>query len=743
MFSPHPKKINSMTNDRLALYLSRHPPATDHTPLFNALSDVFQDFCAANFASGEPFHWPRLETLRCAAPEDVPRALSTVRKGRPALLKQARHAVFFLLDAELPDAAGAPRPLHALALRGMPLLEWLDLYFPGVPKIILRPSPGHVFPAPPPHGCVVEDAAAFDPRNPDPAQIRACYRGLWEPRFWHALQDYVAGEPADSWHTPGHNAGNAFKRSPFLRNFYQAYSAMSFRSDLSVSVDHLGDLSTPEARTPLADAQRMSAGIFGAAQSRYVTNGTTTSNKAMLMTLLRPGETALVDRNCHKSVHHAVVAAGAIPVYLPAHFNARLGLWAPVPLAELARFITREYAPEKKPRLLVLTTATYEGVLYPVWEIGRLCEEAGILFYADEAWAPYLRFHPFYTARGVSRRYNAACAAGGAHVAVQSTHKALAAFSQASMIHISHRFNEVLENGGPQWSWLQKRFGLNGAGSRDKFNHSFDEILRYFHSTSPNYPMMAALDCAGIHMRLDGLRLIEDRLRWIRAFKLRVARLCGLPVSDCFVELPGIVGPGNAARFTRDGYLHDPMKMLVSLRNANACDEFKTLLRNRRIQWEKSTPVTVQFLVTVGTFEDHFGALFEAFKRARDLIGPPGKDAFEGADFSGVLDGQPRVLPHDAALCDGELVPVEDALGRICAQLLVPYPPGIPVFLPGLEITAQMISLVLRVVEAEGADAVHGLFTKDGRCCVEVLRDDEKPRVQWLAAGHGGGPWPP
>jgi arginine decarboxylase len=646
----------------------------------------------------------------------------------------AKRAVFFLLDAEIPVGPGGKTvPLHTLSVEDMPLTEWLELHFPGVPKIVLRPPRGRALPGPLPPGFFVEDAAPFHPANPDPAKIRAIYRALWQPRFWNALQDYVSGEPADAWHTPGHNAGNAFKRSPFLRNLWQSYSPMSFRSDLSVSVDHLGDLSTPEAHTPLADAQRMTADIFGAAQSRYITNGTSTSNKAMLMTLLRPGETVLVDRNCHKSVHHAVVTSGAIPVYLPAHFNLRLGLWAPVSLAELRRAVNAPRPAGQKPRMLVLTTATYEGVLYPVWEIGRLCEAAGILFYAHEAWAPYLHFHPFYTARHAPARYNAACALGGAHFAAQSTPNALAAFSQASMIHVSHRFNDVLERGGPQWEWLQKRFGLHGVGSREKFNHDLDEILRYHHSTSPNYPMMATLDCAGIHMRLDGLRLIEDRLRWIQTFKQRVARLRGLAVSDCFVGLPAIVGPGNAARYTRDGYLHDPMKMLVSMRNANACDEFKTLLRNRRIQWEKSTPVTVQFLVGTGTFEDHFEDLFETFKRGRDLIGPPESDAFKGSHFANALGGQPVVVPRDAALCDGDIVPREKSRGRVCAQLVVPYPPGIPVFLPGLEITSQMIALVKRVIETEGVDAVHGLFIQNGKPCVEVLRDDEIPRVHWLA----------
>ena len=162
-------------------------------------------------------------------------------------------------------------------------------------------------------------------------------------------------------------------------------------------MESLGDLSSPEGHTPLSEAQKLTSEIFGTAQSRYVTNGTSTSNKAMLMTLLRPGETVLIDRNCHKSVHHAVVTSGAVPRYLPARWNARLGVWGPVALEDIRHALEAPSSPTSKPRLLVLTTCTYEGVLYPVWEIARMCERAGVLFYADEAWAAYLNFHPYYT----------------------------------------------------------------------------------------------------------------------------------------------------------------------------------------------------------------------------------------------------------------------------------------------------------------------------------------------------------
>ena len=89
-------------------------------------------------------------------------------------------------------------------------------------------------------------------------------------------------------------------------------------------------------------------------------------------------------------------------------------------------------------------------------------------------------------------------------------------------------------------------------------------------------------------------------------------------------------------------------------------------------------------------------------------------------------------MPRDAALCDGELLELDEAEGRISSQLLVPYPPGIPVFLPGLAITRPMIEIVKKVADTEGADSVHGLFVRGKKYFVEVIRHDEEDKIHWL-----------
>ena len=305
-----------------------------------------------------------------------------------------------------------------------------------------------------------------------------------------------------------------------------------------------------------------------------------------------------------------------MPHYLPSRWNARLGVWGPVLLADIEAELEKTATmPERRvpdasspvssrPRLLILTTCTYEGVLYPVWEVARLCERAGVLFYADEAWAAYMGFHPFYTrtdpVTGLAMRYNAVNERAGAHFAVQSTHKTMASFSQASMIHVSMRFKQLLEeDASPQFRWLRRRFALNGHGSFEKFTHDLHEFLRYWHSTSPHYPFLATLDVAGVQMRLEGMKLIDERLKWAAEFRARVAAECGLPEEECFADLADIAGADQD--WSGAGFLKDPLKIVLMLRSPAACAAFRKALLKSHIQWEKATATTILFLVTVGT----------------------------------------------------------------------------------------------------------------------------------------------
>jgi arginine decarboxylase len=146
--------------------------------------------------------------------------------------------------------------------------------------------------------------------------------------FYDQLKSYVL-MAKDSWHTPGHSGGDSLRDSPFVSDFYEFIGEHIFDADLSVSVPMLDSLMEPTG--VISEAQKIAAKAFGARRTFFATNGTSTANKVIFQTLLAPGEKLLLDRNCHKSVHHGVVLSGAHPVYLDSAVNKKYSLYGPVP----------------------------------------------------------------------------------------------------------------------------------------------------------------------------------------------------------------------------------------------------------------------------------------------------------------------------------------------------------------------------------------------------------------------------
>src|SRR6202795_4323632 len=156
--------------------------------------------------------------------------------------------------------------------------------------------------------------------------------------FYDALKNYV-WMAKDQWHTPGHSSGESLRGSPWVNDFYEFMGEHVFDADLSVSVPMLDSLMEPHG--VIAEAQAKAAKAFGARRTFFATNGTSTANKVIFQTLLAPGEKLLLDRNCHKSVHHGVVLSGAHPVYLDSALNRKYGLYGPVPKKTLLKEIHR------------------------------------------------------------------------------------------------------------------------------------------------------------------------------------------------------------------------------------------------------------------------------------------------------------------------------------------------------------------------------------------------------------------
>ncbi len=325
------------------------------------------------------------------------------------------------------------------------------------------------------------------------------------PPFFKELMTYTY-EYKYSWHTPGHSGGQAFLKSPAGSIFHNFFGENTLRSDLSVSVPELGSLM--EHSGVVGDAEQQAAKSFGADNSYFVTNGTSTSNKIVWHGSVSPGYIVLVDRNCHKSIMHAIIMTGAVPCYFIPTRND-LGIIGPIHENEfnletinqkIANNPLIKNSGKKDIRLAVVTNSTYDGLCYNTLIIkDRLKNQVENLHF-DEAWYGYAHFHELYNHR------HAMCDSHNpkdhpATFATQSTHKLLAAFSQASMVHVK-------------------------SGRRQVPFDQFNEAFMMHTSTSPQYGIIASLDVATKMLEgASGKALIEDSMEEAILFRKKMIQI--------------------------------------------------------------------------------------------------------------------------------------------------------------------------------------------------------------------------
>ena len=594
------------------------------------------------------------------------------------------------------------------------------------------------------------------------------------PPFFKALVQHTA-ESNYSWHTPGHGGGVAYRKSPVGQAFHQFFGENTLRSDLSVSVPELGSLL--DHTGPLAEAEARAARNFGADHTYFVINGTSTANKIVWHSMVGRDDLVLVDRNCHKSILHSIIMTGAIPLYLSPERN-ELGIIGPIPLSEFSRESIQakiDASPlargrEPKVKLMVVTNSTYDGLCYNAELIKQTVGDTVEVLHFDEAWYAYAAFHEFYAGRygmGTSRTDD-----GPLVFTTHSTHKLLAAFSQASMIHV--------QDGGAR------------KLDRDRFNEAFMMHI----STSPQYGIIASLDVASAMMEGPaGRSLIQETFDEALSFRRALANLRqNLSAEDWWFSIWQPTMADGAEQLTTadwvlqpqadwhgfgdvadDYVLLDPIKVTLvtpGLTAGGALSErgipaavVSKFLWERGLVVEKTGLYSFLVLFSMGITKGKWSTLLTElleFKRSYDanvrlsncLPSIVREDArYQHMGLRDLCDAlhtcyrdnaTPKALkrmytvlpelaikPADAYnhLVRGEVeaVPIDQLQGRIAAVMLVPYPPGIPLIMPGERFTEATRSIIDYLAFARTFDRsfpgfdtdVHGLQHQDspeGRC---------------------------
>ena len=598
-----------------------------------------------------------------------------------------------------------------------------------------------------------------------------------QPPFFKALLDY-AEDGSYSWHCPGHSGGVAFLKSPIGQMYHQFYGENMLRADVCNSVEELGQLL--DHNGAIGASERNAARIFNADHCFFVTNGTSTSNKMVWHHTVAPGDVVVVDRNCHKSILHSIIMTGAIPLYLCPERN-ELGIIGPIPLSEFSKAsiqakidaspLARGRAPKVK--LAVVTNSTYDGLCYNAEMVKQALGDSVEVLHFDEAWYAYAAFHEFYAGRyGMGTQYDER---SPLVFTTHSTHKLLAAFSQASMIHV--------QDGG------QRQL------DRDRFNEAFMMHI----STSPQYGIIASLDVASAMMEGPaGRSLIQETFDEALSFRRALANVRrNLSAEDWWFSIwqPGETDGADSLKTSdwvlqpdadwhgfgevADDYvLLDPIKVTLVMPGLNAAGKLEQqgipaavvskFLWERGLVVEKTGLYSFLVLFSMGITKGKWSTLLTElleFKRSYDAnlplidvlpsIAHAGAGCYQGMglrDLCDALHGCYRenatakalksmytalpelaIKPADAydRLVRGEVeaVPIDQLQGRIAAVMLVPYPPGIPLIMPGERFTAATRSILDYLAFARTFDQafpgfdidVHGLQTDAGGYCVDCL----------------------
>ncbi len=500
--------------------------------------------------------------------------------------------------------------------------------------------------------------------------------------FFEKLVEY-SKKASDAWHTPGHASGYSVKNSPWMNDYFNFFGQNLFTSDISVSVPMLDSLLNPKG--VIKEAQELAARAFSARRTFFSTNGTSTSNKILLQTLIKPGESVILDRNCHKSVHYGIIISGAEPVYLMPSVNNKYGIFGPVPKKRIIETMDRAIAAGKKVKVLLLTNCTYDGLIYDIADIVKEAHKRRIKVIVDEAWFGYARFHhEFYP-----------CAmAAGADYATQSTHKTMSAFSQASMIHVNDPDFEQIED-------------------------FFMENLNMHTSTSPQYPMIASLDAARKQMALEGYTLLSHALEMSDSLTKAVNSLKKFRV----LELKDLISD----EIKNDRVRLDKTKLTIDVSQTGmTAREIEHILSNKyNIQIEKTTFNTISILITIGATQSKINRLYFALENIEKNSGN-GSPRSKGKildDFRLTLSPMCFRPRYAFFYCTGEKIMLKDSVNRVSTAMIVPYPPGIPLLVPGQLITAEIIE-ILDFYRDYGVE-IHGLNNGE----ISVMKKDEEDEL--------------
>jgi len=450
--------------------------------------------------------------------------------------------------------------------------------------------------------------------------------------LYDAVLNYI-GKKRAPFFVPSHKYGRAIQPK------WKAYAGEEiFKMDLC-ELDGLDDLHNAEG--VIAEAQALAADAWGADRSFFLINGTSSGIIAAISSVVSPGEKIIVPRNAHKSVVSGLVLSGAVPVYAMPDIWQEKGLVGGMSPSEVNRLLGEN--PDTK--AIFAVSPSYHGICSDLKSIADLAHAHGAVFIADEAHGNHVYFHENLPDGALTL---------GADISCQSTHKMSGSLTQSSMLHVRSDLIDIAK---------------------------LRANLMLVQSTSPSYLLMTSLDLARSYIATAGHHIFEELLPLIDNAKQRLQGIAGIEVlgSDIIGE--------------RSIFDYEPTRIVLSARmlGIEGYELYETLMRDYGVEAEFGDYFYVVCVLGLGTMEADLKRLTDAVRDIAEKRLLAGKNS-EALTWKEALPPLPpmAVTPREAHFAKRIRIPWTEARGRVSAELIAPYPPGIPAVCPGEVITDEL-----------------------------------------------------
>ncbi len=459
------------------------------------------------------------------------------------------------------------------------------------------------------------------------------------------MKNYSA-DGAIAFHTPGHKQGLGAHQ--LLKNLI---AAEGLRQEVSL-MEELDDLHSPH--TCIKDAEILAAELFHADEVLFFVNGTTSAIQTMLLGTLKPSDLIFVPRNSHRSVMSGLILSSAIPIFLPVDFDDKLK----IPLNLKVETVRQAIEKFPQAKALIITSPNYYGVAANLKKISELLHASGMILLVDEAHGAHLQFGGKILSAMDS----------GADLSAQSTHKVLGSMTQTSMLLLKQKFIDA---------------------------EKIRRTASLLQTTSPNQLLLASLDIARLQMAESGAEKILSAIELSKKIRAEINLIDGLKTFDAV-----------------ENFQLDLLKVTVNVEELGLTGiEAEKILRHEfKIQCELSDATNLLFLLTYADTSETISRLVAGAKklgRRKEELGIKNNSSFLTPHFSLKSFRTPNfssaeVSPREIFFSPSETVELEKSVGKICAEEITFYPPGIPIINPGEIIDAEILNYIREMKKIGG-----------------------------------------